>query len=194
MIIGVGVEGPSDLRFWTKVLHKHLPHVKFDVRNMKNRSRLIRETNRLLESFRHLHYNSCLVLLDRDSAPCNSEVLSEFDELVRSEATKPLTERYLHILIAVRELEAWYLADEQAIQTVFPNQDYQAPHDTSELNAERVISSFWKSEFGGSALNKIELAGLISPKFSPQRAMECSTSFMHTWKRITFTVSQGSGR
>ncbi len=42
-IIGVGVEGPSDLQFWHKVLHKHFRGHKFDVRNMKNRDKLIRE-------------------------------------------------------------------------------------------------------------------------------------------------------
>ena len=37
MRIGVGVEGPSDLAFWDKVLHKHFPGVRFDIRNMKDR-------------------------------------------------------------------------------------------------------------------------------------------------------------
>ena len=40
MTVGVGVEGPSDRDFWDKVLHKHFPVVRFDVRNMKNSERV----------------------------------------------------------------------------------------------------------------------------------------------------------
>ena len=42
MKIGVGVEGPSDRAFWDKVLHKYFPGVRFDIRNMKTRDKLIR--------------------------------------------------------------------------------------------------------------------------------------------------------
>lgn len=41
MIFGVGVEGPSDFQFWSKVLHKYFYPIQFDIRNMKNRGRLI---------------------------------------------------------------------------------------------------------------------------------------------------------
>lgn len=53
MTFGVGVEGPSDFQFWHKVLHKHFRGCRFDVRNMKNRDKLIRETPKLLETFRY---------------------------------------------------------------------------------------------------------------------------------------------
>ena len=49
MTFGVGVEGPSDYQFWHKVLHKHFRGCRFDVRNMKNRDKLIRETPKLLD-------------------------------------------------------------------------------------------------------------------------------------------------
>ena len=55
MKIGVGVEGPSDRIFWDKLLHKSFsPAVRFDVRAMKDRARLIRSAPALLESFRGL--------------------------------------------------------------------------------------------------------------------------------------------
>ena len=55
MRIGVGVEGPSDRVFWDKVLHKHFAGVQFDIRNMKTREQLIRQTPRQLASFCSLH-------------------------------------------------------------------------------------------------------------------------------------------
>lgn len=51
MTIGVGVEGASERTFWTKVLPKNFAGVRFDVRNLKNKERLIRATPRLLDAF-----------------------------------------------------------------------------------------------------------------------------------------------
>ena len=69
MTVGVGVEGPSDRDFWDKVLHKHFPVVRFDVRNMKNKERLISQSIALLEQFRSLQYTAGFVILDRDKDP-----------------------------------------------------------------------------------------------------------------------------
>lgn len=60
MTFGVGVAGPSDFQFWHKVLHKHFRGCRFDVRNMKNRDKLIRETPKLLDTFRDCHYAAAI--------------------------------------------------------------------------------------------------------------------------------------
>lgn len=60
MKVGIGVEGPSDREFWDKVLHKHFPKVRFDVRNMKTREKLINQSLQLLEQFRSLQYTAGL--------------------------------------------------------------------------------------------------------------------------------------
>ena len=57
---GVGVEGPSDRIFWEKVLHKYFRRSRFDVRAMKTRDKLIRESPLLLETFRSAHYDAGL--------------------------------------------------------------------------------------------------------------------------------------
>ena len=75
MTFGVGVEGPSDYQFWHKVLHKHFRGCRFDVRNMKNRDKLIRETPKLLETFRDCHYTAGFILVDRDDDPCPGSVM-----------------------------------------------------------------------------------------------------------------------
>ena len=86
MTIGVGVEGPSDRAFWDKVLHKHFPGARFDIRNMKTRDKLIRATPRLLDSFRSRHYAAGFILVDRDRDPCIAAVLERLDEVSRKEA------------------------------------------------------------------------------------------------------------
>ena len=64
MTFGVGVEGPSDKHFWDKVLHKHFKGHSFDVCNMKNRDKLIRETPRLLNQFQNMRYAAGFILVD----------------------------------------------------------------------------------------------------------------------------------
>jgi hypothetical protein len=72
MTFGIGVEGPSDKHFWDKVLHKHFRKHSFDVRSMKNRDKLIRETPRLMDQFRSLRYQAGFILVDKDDDPCVS--------------------------------------------------------------------------------------------------------------------------
>ena len=76
MRFGVGVEGPSDLAFWDKVLHRSFPGCRFDIRNMKNREKLLRETPILYESFKDFHYQAGFILVDRDDDPCVTAVLN----------------------------------------------------------------------------------------------------------------------
>lgn len=139
MTIGVGVEGPSDREFWNKVLRKYFPKTRFDIRNMKNRDKLIRETPRLLEAFRSLRYNAAFIVVDRNDTPCPTAVIDEFEELVRQEARKPVSERYLFICVAIRELEAWLLADGQAVNTVLPKASYIPPNETGDIGAEKLL-------------------------------------------------------
>ena len=87
MTFGVGVEGPSDFQFWHKVLHKHFRGCRFDVRNMKNRDKLIRETPKLLETFRDCHYAAGFILVDLDDDPCLGSVMNLFDAAVKAAAS-----------------------------------------------------------------------------------------------------------
>ena len=170
MIIGVGVEGPSELKFWHKVLHKYFTGVRFDVRNMKTREKLIRETPRLLEAFRDAHYAAAFVLLDLHRMPCATAVIDEFDGDVQEEARRPIRERYLCVCVAVRGLEAWFLADEKAIRAILPKATYDAPGETGRLNPKKTLAALWKAQHGNISFNKILFAETVSPKFAPRRA------------------------
>ncbi len=185
MRFGVGVEGPSDLAFWDKVLHRSFPGCRFDIRNMKNREKLLRETPILYESFKDFHYQAGFILVDRDDDPCVTAVLNLFEGAMRAVLRKqPPAERFLFACVAVKEIESWYLADEQAIQTVIKGCVYTAPTDTGAL-AKAKLKQLIKAHRGaGAGFNELGFAKEIAPKFSPKRALHHSASFKYFWNRL----------
>lgn len=190
MTIGVAVEGPSDFAFWNKILHKYCSPARFDVRNMKNCGALIRETPNLLNAFRSLHYTAGFILIDRDKIDkdktrCPSGVINLFQPHIIAEARRALPERYLYICVAVRGLEAWYLADDVAMTNVLPNIHYTAAQETGDENAGELIEKLWRQQHGNTAFNKLDFAKSISSEFVPENAVLHSASFKLFWERIS---------
>jgi hypothetical protein len=185
MTFGVGVEGPSDFQFWHKVLHKHFRGCRFDVRNMKNRDKLIRETPKLLDTFRDCHYAAGFILVDLDDDPCLGSVLGLFDAAIRTAARIPdKRARFLHVCIAIEELESWYLADADAINAVIPGCTWSAPTDTSSV-AKGTLRALVRNHLGKNAsFNEIDFAKTIAPKFDPSRARPHSASFRYFWELV----------
>jgi hypothetical protein len=183
MTFGVGVEGPSDFQFWHKVLHKHFRGCRFDVRNMKNRDKLIRETPKLLDTFHDCHYAAGFILVDLDDDPCLGSVLDLFDAAIRTAARLPdKSTRFLHVCIATAEIESWYLADADAINAAIPGCTWSAPTDTSSV-AKGKLRSLVKNHLGRMAgFNEINFAKTIAPKFDPGRARPHSASFRYFWE------------
>ncbi|MEK7727693.1 MAG: DUF4276 family protein [candidate division KSB1 bacterium] len=184
MTIGVGVEGPSDRAFWDKLLHKNFPKLRFDIRSMNNREKLIRAAPSLLETFRDLHYRAGFIILDRDQSPCIASIMQEFDPQIQQEVRKPPAERYLFVCVAIRELEAWFLADDAAILAVLPRAKYRAPSETGQLNAQKILTECWLQQFPHTAFNKLDFAKRIAPKFKPDIAARHSASFKYFWERM----------
>ncbi len=158
---------------------------------MKGRSKLIQETPRLLNLFHDAHYDAGFILIDRDDTPCVTAVLDEFDDGSRKEARKPIDQRYLFICVAVRELEAWFLADQAAIVAVLHKVSYNAPIETGNQSAERPIVELWRQQHGQVAFNKIDFAKNLAPKFKPDEAAQHSKSFTYFWDRIGTCVRSG---
>lgn len=187
MKIGVGVEGPSDFQFWSKVLPKHFRGWQFDIRNLKNRDKLVRATPDLIEEFRGLKRRAAIIIIDRDKDPCVQTVLSSFDPASLEAARKqPVAERFLHICVAIRKLECWYLADAQAINTVIPGVAWTPPPDTAVCNGKSEIHQLLQSRSRSPiGYNEIDFAKSIAPKFVPRRAEMNSASFHHLWRRVS---------
>lgn len=181
--IGIGVEGISDKMFWDKILHKHFQGHRFDIRNMKCVSKLVRNTPTLVDSFRSLHYDFAFIIIDADDAVSASEVLTTFSDDIQSEAQKPLNDRYLHIFVACRDMEAWFLADQNAINTLLPKCNYTVPASTDTLGRKDLIK-LWKTQYGRKAsFNTPNFAEKMAPLFDPTVATNHSCSFSHTWSR-----------
>lgn len=181
MTFGVGVEGPSDKHFWDKVLHKHFRGHSFDVCNMKNRDKLIRETPRLLNQFQDMHYDGGFILVDMDDDRCISTVIDLFDAATKATRKTKRDDRFLHLCVAIKEIESWYLADQEAIETVIPGCGYTAPADTGTL-AKGKLKSLIKQTVGRHAsFNEVDFAKRIAPVFSPKRALNQSKSFKYFW-------------
>jgi len=195
MKFGVGVEGPSDLAFWDKVLHKGFPGCRFDIRNMKNREKLIRETPVLYESFKDLHYGGGFILVDRDDDPCVTAVLDLFDAGIRPTFGKqPLTERFLFACIAVKEIESWYLADAEAVRAVIKGCGYQVPPDTGSFAKGKLKQLLREHRGPAAGFNTLGFAKEIAPKFQPKRALPHSTSFKLFWERVELKCRPNGNR
>lgn len=187
--IGVGVEGPSDRLFWMKLLHRHFPGRRFEVHNMTNRPRLIRDAGRLLDAFRGAHYSAGVLVLDTDKEPCVEALISLFDERVQVELRRPHLDRFLFLGIARPKIESWYLADVEAIRDLFPASNYNPPIGT-KVHAKGKLNELCRN--AGSGYNEILFAELIGTKFDPLRARERSTSFRVAWERIELAANRGS--
>lgn len=191
MKIGVAVQGPSDREFWVKVLHKNFPLVQFDVRNMKCQFKLIKSIPRFFNNCMSLKYGKAFVLLDLDDSPCVSGLINSLDPFCKKEAKKPIEKRFLHICIAIRELEAWFLADGTAIQSIFERSNYSPKGDTGKINTTKQLEKILRENYGhnNSSLNKIEFARMIAPVFNPENAVTRSESFSYFWTRMKDALS-----
>lgn len=183
--IGVGVEGPSDLRFWRKYLHRTFADRRFDVRNMSGRPRLIKQAPRLLDAFRSLRYRAGIIILDLDKNPCVSDLIAQFDEPVQCELRRPLADRYLHICVAVRKIESWFLADREAVTAVLPGAEYEVSCYTNKWG-KRKLGELCRNI--GLRYNELWFAEEIAPEFCATRAMTHSSSLALAWERIANAV------
>jgi hypothetical protein len=104
---------------------------------------------------------------------------------------KPIGQRFLHMALAFRQLECWYLADENAIRAVTRDASYAAPTNTACLNGVKKVRELLQTGYDlAVAYNIIEFSRTMSIKFSPDVAMKFSPSFMHFWKHITGVVQK----
>ena len=158
---------------------------------MKNRHKLISDAPRLLATFRDAGYAAGIIILDLDTNPCVEDVRSLFDEVLRREFQKAMEERYLHLCVAIKELESWFLADYEAVRRVLPAAAYKLPGNTCIWGAGK-LKELWKQQYGGRlvAFNKIDFAARIAPLFCVERAKEHSASLRTAWERIELAASR----
>ena len=194
LTIGVCVEGRSDLAFWETILHREFLGVRFDIKALKGRPKLVARAAELVDGFRSLHYPFSIILVDRNSDPCVRATVQAFDQEIIAAARTPLGKRNVFVCVAVAELESWYLADEEAIRHAIPAVPYCAPPETGLVGAERTIRRLWRGagHEGPPGGGKLGLARAVAQRFDPERAKCHSASFAYFWDRVKTAIHAAS--
>jgi hypothetical protein len=188
--IGVGVEGPSDKAFWEKVLHRSFPGCLFKIVNLSGKIPLARTAPDVAERFRNSGYAAAFFLLDADKLPCASSALELFDESFRKTAFRqPVQSRFAHVVVAIRELESWVLADESCMRELLNYPEYEAPSLEEKAGGKARFQQLCREHRGPiSGLDDRELAGRAGSRFSPTRARKHSRSFDYFWTRLAARI------
>lgn len=201
--IGVGVEGISDKYFLEKLFEKHAQktggqqkrNLRFDIRPLNGKEKLISKSDELLRNFRVGGYRAGIILLDGDGnipgCEINKMKFEDFLHLndVNREIQLNFHDRFLHIVYAVKEIESWYLADAAAINKAIPGAGYVAPEDTSSIGKKKLKELF-DAHLPGQGYKEPVFAKLIAPKFDPERAIGHSPSFKLFWRRFMELTNQ----
>jgi hypothetical protein len=97
---------------------------------------------------------------------------------------QPLTDRFLFVCVAVKEIESWYLADPEAIDAVVKGCNYSPPTNTASVAKGKLKELLRQHRGMAAGFNELGFAKEIAPKFQPKRALPRSTSFRTFWERL----------
>lgn len=167
VVLGIVVEGTSDLIF----LKQNAPWWRqkgfvLKVRQAQGRPRLIRDAQKHLDLLRQQGCHYVLFLLDQDQDPCAPATARRLANLRR--------EPDVLVCVCVRELEAWFLADGQALQVATGTTFSHLPTD-SLRDAKAQLKRLFQRRIGKFP-TEVEMARRIAPHFSLERAAQGNRS------------------
>ena len=194
--IGIGVEGPSDYTFWNKVLHRHFADsgVLFRISAMHGRSKLIRGAADLLGAFASAGCAAVFLLVDKDKDPCMTSVYDEFPDEFRNRLRDGSRQPPCCLCIADRELESWYLADEEAMREALGLADYSAAAGGGKIAGKGKLEKLLIEHASlGAAFNEIAFAKQIGALFRPENAARNSASFAYFWEKLESAIAAAKG-
>ena len=154
---------------------------------MKGGDQVIQQAPELANDFRKAGYHSAIFIVDADKAPCPTTTLARFDPKFLSDSRgQPAANRFVHIFVAVRELESWVMADEDCMRLLLEFPDYQAPNaDAQPAGKGKLLRLCREHGASASGMQDHEFARQAASRFDPMRASERSPSFAHFWGRLT---------
>ncbi len=194
--IGIGVEGPSDLSFWDNFLHRHFvgSGVLFQVRAMHGRTKLISGAARLLTAFSAAHCAAVFLLVDKDKDPCMASVYEEFEEDFRTRLTRHTGNPVCRLCVADRELESWFLADEEAMKEALGLADYTSTTAAGKITGKGKLERLLIEHASlGAAFNEIAIAKKFGALFRPENAVRNSVSFAYFWDKLVTAIAEAKG-
>ena len=194
--IGIGVEGPSDYTFWNKVLPRYFAGagVVFQVSVMHGRSKLISGAERLLAAFASTGCAAVFLIVDKDKDPCMTSVYDEFSGEFQTRLRSRTNQPVCRLCIADRDLESWYLADEDAMRESLGLSDYSAPTGDERVGGKGKLQKLLIEHASvGAAFNEIAIAKQISMSFRPGNAARNSASFAYFWDKLESVIAKAKG-
>ncbi len=176
------VPGPSDELFWKGLLRRGLLPQVSSIKQAGGDDRMIRDAGEHLAQGRRIGATP-LFLPDLDTHPCVDSLRQSFQ--ARSTGAQ---------IVAVRRaIEAWYLADEDAIRSLLPKVNWNCRGSTDALQSpKQVLADLYRRHHAPKARSYTprEFAGRMGPIFVPQRAAQHSASL----RRFLDLVSQEPNR
>lgn len=194
--IGIGVEGPSDYTFWNKVLHRHFANsgVLFRISVMHNRSKLIGGAERLLAAFASAGCAAVFLIVDKDKDPCMTSVYDEFSDDFQTRLRDRTKQPACRLCVADRELESWFLADEDAMRAALGLADYSAAMGGGKIAGKGKLEKLLIEHASlGAAFNEIAFAKQIGALFRPENAARNSASFAYFWDKLESAIASAKG-
>ncbi|MAF10338.1 hypothetical protein CMK11_07795 [Candidatus Poribacteria bacterium] len=176
--IALVVEGPSDDDFWRRLLARlyGASEHRVEIVVTRDRGRLIARSSDLVASHRDDGYRATFFLLDIDRDACVRRVLDRFPEDVRRSAKE---DDDVFICVAVRGLESWYLADANAVNTVFEDAEYSVPADVEGANPKSELRRLRPK------YDKRWLARRFGNEFDPAAGGRHSPSLGRAWRLMS---------
>ena len=194
--IGIGVEGPSDYIFWNKVLHRHFAGagILFRVSVMHGRSKLIRGAAGLAAAFADTRCAAAFFLVDKDKDPCMGSIYHAFADDFRDRLRHRTGQLPCRLCVADRELESWFLADEEAMRKALGFAEYSAGASGGKIAGKGKLEKLLIEHASvGLAFNEIAFAKLIAGEFNPENAAKNSASFAYFWKALESVIRAAKG-
>jgi hypothetical protein len=180
------VEATSDYTFWNAHLTKHFPKARKVVDNLCS-SDPAHAFDRIMEVARVRSFRHIVFLVDEDASPDPAVKVKRLEARLTSlRRTDPHIADRVRVFGVRRCLEAWLLADEEAIRGAFPRCRYRRRGKTDLLiQPKREAKRIHQQAFADSpSWNEIEFARRMVCRVDFQRASQGSVTFAAFWKEM----------
>ncbi len=166
------VEGPSDKHLWDATLRSHCAGAQFKIQVTHGKQKMLRKPAGLVRQANLKGYELTVFILDQDKDPSADDTAQSLKSALGRAGPAVIG-------VAVRNVESWLLADEEAIRAAFPDSWYTRKGMTDGIARPDVRLSDCVRRHSDGRLGeyrKTRDAPQIAEHFDPKRAQNGSRS------------------